>query len=119
MGRSRDIKGEPWLKPTDSRYDPSPGIAAGPVMNSFYEHHRDSIRWHYRCFDRAPPHLPRHLLFRILAYRLQADRLGELDSACRRLLDRIGSGSPGRDQPAGGGLRPAPNGVEARHAVDA
>ena len=24
----------------------------GPVMNSFYEHHRDSIDWHYRCFDR-------------------------------------------------------------------
>src|SRR6266446_590281 len=23
-----------------------------PAMNSFYEHHRDSIRWHYRCFDR-------------------------------------------------------------------
>src|ERR1700758_4931007 len=22
------------------------------VMNSFYEHHKDSIRWHYRCFDR-------------------------------------------------------------------
>jgi len=21
-------------------------------MNSFYEHHRDSILWHYRCFDR-------------------------------------------------------------------
>ena len=21
-------------------------------MNSFYEHHRDSIHWHYRCFDR-------------------------------------------------------------------
>ena len=21
-------------------------------MNSFYEHHKDSIRWHYRCFDR-------------------------------------------------------------------
>jgi hypothetical protein len=21
-------------------------------MNSFYEHHRDSICWHYRCFDR-------------------------------------------------------------------
>jgi hypothetical protein len=21
-------------------------------MNSFFEHHRDSIRWHYRCFDR-------------------------------------------------------------------
>jgi hypothetical protein len=21
-------------------------------MNSFYEHHKDGIRWHYRCFDR-------------------------------------------------------------------
>ena len=21
-------------------------------MNSFYEHHKESIRWHYRCFDR-------------------------------------------------------------------
>ena len=21
-------------------------------MNSFYEHHKGSIRWHYRCFDR-------------------------------------------------------------------
>ena len=38
------------------------------------------------------PHLPRHLLFRVLAYRLQADRLGDLDSESRRLLD--GSGSP-------------------------
>jgi Protein of unknown function (DUF2924)/Resolvase, N terminal domain len=33
------------------------------------------------------------LLFRILAYRLQADRLGDLDADSRRLLDRIGSGS--------------------------
>ena len=37
--------------------------------------------------------MPRHLLFRILAYRLQTDRLGELDADSRRLLDRIGSGS--------------------------
>lgn len=28
------------------------GIHQGLVMNSFYEHHKDSIRWHYRCFDR-------------------------------------------------------------------
>ena len=32
-------------------------------------------RWHTAFRRRAPPHLPRHLLFRILAYRLQADRL--------------------------------------------
>jgi hypothetical protein len=49
-------------------------------------------RWHTVLRRRAPPHLPRHLLFRILAYRLQADRLGELDNDSRRLLDRIGSG---------------------------
>jgi hypothetical protein len=36
--------------------------------------------------------LPRHLLFRVLAYRLQADQLGDLDSESQRLLD--GSGSP-------------------------
>jgi hypothetical protein len=50
-------------------------------------------RWRTLFRRRAPPHLPRHLLFRILAYRLQADRLGELDADSRRLLDRIGSGS--------------------------
>jgi hypothetical protein len=37
-------------------------------------------RWHTVFRRRAPPHLPRHLLFRILAFRLQADRLGELDA---------------------------------------
>ena len=41
---------------------------------------------------RPSPHLPRHLLFRVLAYRLQADHLGDLDTESRRLLD--GPGSP-------------------------
>src|SRR6476660_7833603 len=50
-------------------------------------------RWHRVFGRRAPPHLPRHLLFRILAYRLQADRLGDLDADTRRLPDRVGSGS--------------------------
>jgi hypothetical protein len=44
-------------------------------------------RWHTVFGRQAPPHLARHLLFRGLAYRFQADRLGDLDQACRRLLD--------------------------------
>ena len=50
-------------------------------------------RWHTAFRRRAPPHLPHHLLFRMLAYRLQAERLGELDADSRRLLDRIWAGS--------------------------
>ena len=45
-------------------------------------------RWH-NVFGRRPhPHLPRHLLFRVLAHRLQADVLGDLDGESQRLLDR-------------------------------
>ena len=45
-------------------------------------------RWHTVFGRRPPPHLPRHLLFRVLAYRLQADQFGDLDGESRRLLDR-------------------------------
>jgi hypothetical protein len=46
-------------------------------------------RWHTVFRRAAPPHLPRHLLFRMLAYRLQADQLGDLDADTRRVLDRM------------------------------
>lgn len=44
-------------------------------------------RWQtvFRC--KTPSHLPRHLLFRMLAYQLQADQLGDLNPESRRLLD--------------------------------
>ena len=48
-------------------------------------------RWHTVFGRRAPLHLPRHLLFRVLAYRLQADHLGDLHPESQRLLDRSGS----------------------------
>src|SRR6266404_2724252 len=46
-------------------------------------------RWHTMFRRAAPPHLPRHLLFRVLAYRLQAAQLGDLDADARRVLDRL------------------------------
>jgi hypothetical protein len=48
-------------------------------------------RWHTALGRRSPPHLPRHLLFRVLAYRLQADPLGDLDRESQRIFDRSGS----------------------------
>jgi Protein of unknown function (DUF2924) len=47
-------------------------------------------RWHAVFGRPAPAHLPRHLLFRLVAYRLQADRFGDLDSESQRLLDHSG-----------------------------
>jgi hypothetical protein len=45
-------------------------------------------RW-LSVFQRpAPAHLTGHLLFSVIAYRLQADRLGDLDHATRQVLDR-------------------------------
>jgi hypothetical protein len=45
-------------------------------------------RWQ-SVFQRLPPdHLPRHLLFGIIAYRIQADHLGDLDHETRQVLDR-------------------------------
>src|SRR5437763_1856103 len=44
-------------------------------------------RWHTVFRQRPSSHLPRHLLFRVLAYRLQADRCGDLDVKEKRLLD--------------------------------
>src|SRR3954467_15229358 len=46
--------------------------------------------WHNAFGRRPPPHLPRHLLFRVLAYRLQANRFGDLDAESQRLLDGAG-----------------------------
>src|SRR4029078_12311589 len=48
-------------------------------------------RWQ-TVFGRRPlPNLARHLLFRVLAYRVQAEALGDLDRDCRCLLDQAAS----------------------------
>ena len=45
-------------------------------------------RWESIFGRPAPDHLTRHLLFAVIAYRLQADRFGDLDHATRQVLDR-------------------------------
>jgi hypothetical protein len=46
-------------------------------------------RWQ-TCFRKpAPEHLPRHLLLAMVAYRIQTDRVSDLDRETRQLLDTI------------------------------
>src|SRR6478672_7831179 len=45
-------------------------------------------RWQSEFQRSAPAHLTRHLLFAVIAYRLQVDRFGDLDHATKQVLDR-------------------------------
>ena len=45
-------------------------------------------RWQSVFRRPAPAHLTRHLLFSVIAYRLQADRFGDLAHETRQVLDR-------------------------------
>jgi hypothetical protein len=69
-------------------------------------------RWRAVFRRTAADHLPRHLLFRVLAYRLQAERFGHLDKDTERFLDRVASGTQ-----AGGEIKtvdghPSRNGLQ-------
>jgi Protein of unknown function (DUF2924) len=55
-------------------------------------------RWQSVFQKPSPDHLPRHLLFAIIAYRIQVERLGDLDHDTKQLLDRTdakGTGATG------------------------
>jgi hypothetical protein len=49
-------------------------------------------RWKSMFRRQPPPHLPRHLLFAVLAYRLQTDELGDLAPITAQLLKQIATG---------------------------
>jgi Protein of unknown function (DUF2924) len=55
----------------------------------------------------APKHISRHLLFRILAYKIQADHFGDLDADTLKVLERVD-----------GGRRQIPNVAKGLAALD-
>jgi hypothetical protein len=69
-------------------------------------------RWQSVFRRKAPDHLPRHLLFRIMAYRLQAERLGDLDRDTQRFLDRVAQGTRRGDEGPASGHRRSRNGLQ-------
>jgi hypothetical protein len=48
--------------------------------------HQLRLQWRNHLGGAAPTHLPRWLLLKVLAYRLQADALGDLDKATVRSI---------------------------------
>jgi hypothetical protein len=53
-------------------------------------------QWRAHLGGEAPTHLPRWLLMKVLAYRLQSDAFGDFDKSIRRILrsgkeDRVGA----------------------------
>jgi len=74
-------------------------------------------RWRSVLQRPAPDHLPRHLLFAIIAYRIQADRFGDLDHETRQLLDRTGAKETGTAMSARlGQLRSEAHRIDTRNS---
>ncbi|WP_457107619.1 DUF2924 domain-containing protein [Methylobacterium sp. P5_C11] len=72
-------------------------------------------RWRRMVGRPAPGHLPRPLLYRLLAYRIQAAAFGDLDRETARQLDRLGRGMTDEpDRQAGGrAAEPIPPAAQA------
>ncbi len=65
-------------------------VAAEIAALSTLDLHELRVRWRKLYRTQAPPHLTRPLLLRILAYKIQAKVLGDLDRDTVRFLERLG-----------------------------
>ena len=87
----------PERRNTVRRLRPVAGSATKISLNHEIAHLRDldvkglRARWKSMLRREPPLHLPRHLLFAVLAYRLQADELGDLAPDPMRLLKQLAS----------------------------
>lgn len=74
--RHRQASRREWLA---AELDALPGMDIAALRTQYRQLHRKA----------APPHLPRWLLVRIVAYRVQALALGDLDPETIRILERV------------------------------
>ena len=70
---------------------PSPDDALAATLASLPDLDLDALRqlWRRRLGGKVPAHLPRALLLRLIAYKLQAQAFGDLAPETARMLDRL------------------------------
>ena len=91
----RSRPGTPVGKPGRGEVPGNPGFPPTwrlSLSGSPRRHQRPRPALAYRLRWHRAPDLPRALLQRILAYRIQADAAGDLDPTTIKLLDRLGRG---------------------------
>jgi len=90
MTRARAKSGQAAKCPTAATPEASPPLNASvlSIVADLEGHDLNGLRrqWRARLGGEAPAHLPRWLLIRVLAYRLQSDVFGDLDKSIRRIL---------------------------------
>src|SRR5271167_3101491 len=78
---------------TAARSGPSPALEATvpSILADLEGHDLNGLRrqWRAHLGGEPPAHLPRWLLMRLLAYRLQSDAFGGLDKSVRQILRSV------------------------------
>jgi hypothetical protein len=90
MPRARVEPGRAVKRPTPAESDASPSLGATilSIVADLEGHDLNGLRrqWRAHLGGEPPAHLPRWLLMRVLAYRLQSDAFGGLDKSIQRIL---------------------------------